>query len=417
MTLASVTANGIASAPELDLAVSRRMRSMRRVFLIPRSRGRFMPVMMFNGQQFVLQPGPNRLGGGATADVVVGGEVGILAIVDLASDGRATIRNNGDQVVARVNGMTLGGPTPLLHGDKVEISGSELIFVEDAKGGATQFVSAAEVAAIAAKRSGPARATAATGGRLVSLVDGKEYAIPDAGVVIGRDASADIVVAQTAVSRRHAQVIATANGYVVNDLSTNGIAVNGVKVNASQPLSRADVILVGTEEFRFYADVAPAAPRAAPPSPAPAPIAAAPIAAAPIAAAPIAAAPIAAAPIASASAPAPVAPRPVPAPSSPPTPQLPRPATPPPPAAASPAKAPPAPAKAPPAPTKAPPAPTKAPPPAVKAPPPSIAASSAEAPREASREPAPSKGVPMWLGLSVILVIAAAAAYLIITLR
>ena len=395
MTLASVTANGIASAPELDLAVSRRMRSMRRVFLIPRSRGRFMPVMMFNGQQFVLQPGPNRLGGGATADVVVGGEVGILAIVDLASDGRATIRNNGDQVVARVNGMTLGGPTPLLHGDKVEISGSELIFVEDAKGGATQFVSAAEVAAIAAKRSGPARATAATGGRLVSLVDGKEYAIPDAGVVIGRDASADIVVAQTAVSRRHAQVIATANGYVVNDLSTNGIAVNGVKVNASQPLSRADVILVGTEEFRFYADVAPAAPRAAPPSPAPAPIAAA---------------PIAAAPIASASAPAPVAPRPVPAPSSPPTPQLPRPATPPPPAAASPAKAPPAPAKAPPA-------PTKAPPPAVKAPPPSIAASSAEAPREASREPAPSKGVPMWLGLSVILVIAAAAAYLIITLR
>ena len=138
--------------------------------------------------------------------------------------------------------------------------------------GSTQFVSAADVAAIAAKRSGPARATASTGGRLVSLVDGKEYAVPDEGVTIGRDASADIVVAQTSVSRRHAQVIASGNGYVVNDLSTNGIYVNGEKVNASQPLSRADVIRVGTEEFRFYADVAPiAAKPALPPASAAAP--------------------------------------------------------------------------------------------------------------------------------------------------
>ena len=126
-------------------------------------------------------------------------------------------------------------------------------------------MSASDVAAIAAaKRSGPARATASSGGRLVSLVDGKEYAT-DAGITIGRDASAEIVVAQTSVSRRHAQVVASANGYVVNDLSTNGLFVNGEKVNGSQPLSRADVIRVGTEEFRFYADVAPVVPKAAAP--------------------------------------------------------------------------------------------------------------------------------------------------------
>src|SRR5258708_5991248 len=208
-----------------------------------------MPVLKINGQQFALQPGPNRLGGGTTADVSIGDDAGVVAIVDLGADGRATIRKNSDQASIRVTGMAIGGPTPLIHGDKVEISGKELFFAEDTKGGSTQFVSAADVAAIAAKRSGPARATASTGGRLVSLVDGKEYAVPDAGVTIGRDASADIVVAQTSVSRRHTPVIASGNGYVVNDLSTNGLFRNGEKVNASQSLSRADVIRVGTEEF------------------------------------------------------------------------------------------------------------------------------------------------------------------------
>ena len=344
-----------------------------------------MPVIKIDGQQFALQPGPNRLGGGSTADVIIGDDgAGILAILDLGSDNRATIRKSNEQNVIRVNGMALGGPTPLIHGDKVEIAGKELFFADDAKVGATQFVSAADVAAIAAKRSGPARATAATGGRLVSLVDGKEYAVPDGGITIGRDASAEIVVAQTSVSRRHAQVIATANGYVVNDLSTNGIFVNGEKVNASQPLSRADVIRVGTEEFRFYADVAPIG--AKPPAPAPA---------------------------------APLA-KPAPAPTSPPTPPQ-RPATPPPIAAPAPSSAPvTAPRAATPpltaAPAKAPATPT----PAAKppAPPPPTPERAKQAAEVAAREPVTmKKGIPSWAGLLVVIAIAAIAAYVIITHR
>jgi hypothetical protein len=362
-----------------------------------------MPVIKINGQQFALQPGQNRLGGGTTADISLGSDdAGVVAIVELGSDGRATIRKNSDQASIRVNGMALGGPTPLLHGDKIEISGQELFFAEDTKGGSTQFVSAADVAAIAAKRSGPARATASTGGRLVSLVDGKEYAVPDDGVTIGRDASADIVVAQTSVSRRHAQVIASGNGYVVNDLSTNGIFVNGERVNASQPLSRADVIRVGTEEFRFYADVAPIAPKAAP--------AAAPAVASAPAAAPLAPAAKPAAPLAPLAPLAP--PRLAPAPSSPPTPPQ-RPATPPP--AAVPMTAP-RPATPPPAakPAAAPtPVLAKAPPP-----PPPTPARAKEAAEDAAREPVTmKKGVPMWAGFLVLLAAGAAAAYFIYTHR
>jgi pSer/pThr/pTyr-binding forkhead associated (FHA) protein len=180
-----------------------------------------------------------------------------------------------------VNGVTLGAePTPLMHGDKVEVAGIELRFADDKKGGATQFVSAGDLAAmVGAKRAGAARATAASGGRLVSLVDGKEYLVADSGLVLGRDASCDVVVGQHEVSRRHAEIAPGDQGYVVRDTSANGVFVNGERVQGSHRLMRADVLRIGSEEFRFYADVLPE-PRTTPaaptmPEPAPVPAAAA----------------------------------------------------------------------------------------------------------------------------------------------
>src|SRR5258708_32501110 len=105
-----------------------------------------MPVIKINGQQFALQPGPNRLGGGTTADVNIGDEAGVVAIVDLGADGRATIRKNSDQASIRVTGMALGGPAPVIHGGKGEISGPEVFFAEDTQGGSLTVGSAADVA-------------------------------------------------------------------------------------------------------------------------------------------------------------------------------------------------------------------------------------------------------------------------------
>lgn len=218
-----------------------------------------MPVIKVNDQQFSLRPGPNRLGGGDGVDVRVsenGDAHGVQAIVDVASDSRAVIRPAGGAAAVRVNGVALVDPTPLIHGDKLEIGGKELVFTDDSKAGATQFISAESVAAIA-KLSGPARATAPTGGRLVSLVDGKEYTIGDAGITIGRDATCDVVVAQNEVSRNHAEIVPVAHGYELRDFSANGVLVNGTRIDGTHLLSRADVIRVGGEEFRFYADLAP----------------------------------------------------------------------------------------------------------------------------------------------------------------
>jgi len=230
-----------------------------------------MPVIKVNDQQYALRRGANRVGAGDDADVRVGtdGALGIQAIVDVGSDEQVVIRRAGAAAV-RVNGVPLVDPTPLMHGDKVEIAGRELLYSDDSKAGTTQYISASEVAAIASKRAGPARATAATGGRLVSLVDGKEYAIPATGISIGRDASSDVVVAENEVSRKHAELVPVEQGYELHDFSANGVYVNGARIDKSLVLSRADVIRIGTEEFRFYADLAPGAK----PTPAPAALAA-----------------------------------------------------------------------------------------------------------------------------------------------
>ena len=51
-------------------------------------------------------------------------------------------------------------------------------------------------------------------------------------------------------------------GYVLNDFSVNGTYVNGERVGRQHLLARADVIRIGHDEFRFYADVAlPTPPR------------------------------------------------------------------------------------------------------------------------------------------------------------
>ncbi|HKO15513.1 MAG TPA: FHA domain-containing protein, partial [Gemmatimonadaceae bacterium] len=227
-----------------------------------------MPALRINDRAYTIGPGHIRLGGGDGVDIGIGDDarLGEQAVIDVAG-GQASIRRTGSGVV-KVNGVPLGAePMPLMHGDRVEIGGREVHYADDGKSGATEFVSHAELAALAPRRAG-ARATTSTGGRLVSLVDGKEYTIPARGVVLGRDASADIVIPSNEVSRRHAEIVPGDRGYVLRDQSTNGVFVNGDRVDGSRVLARADVVRIATEEFRFYADViqaaiAPSAPDAA----------------------------------------------------------------------------------------------------------------------------------------------------------
>jgi len=219
-----------------------------------------MPVIKLNEQRYSLRPGSNRLGMGEVEIPIDGaGVAGAIAVIDVTPTG-SIIRPGTDGGAVRVNGIALVDPVPLLHGDKLDVAGQELQFSDESTDGKTQYIASDEIARLAAEPAGPALRGAPSGGRLVSLVDGKEYAVGPEGVTIGRDASSDVVVAERQVSRKHALVAPTARGYEIQDLSSNGVYVNGSRVAKAQILARSDVIRVGTEEFRFHADVIALAP-------------------------------------------------------------------------------------------------------------------------------------------------------------
>jgi pSer/pThr/pTyr-binding forkhead associated (FHA) protein len=214
-----------------------------------------MPYLQLQDRQFPLAAGEASIGAFDGAEVrLPSGDPETRAIIVVGPNG-VNIRRGTPNAVVLVNGVQLGGePSPLLHGDRVEIAGHELRLGDDQKVGSTQFVSAADVAAMVASgkpSSSPKKPTTATGGRLVSLVDGREYAVPDAGVTLGREVGNDVVLASNEVSRKHASIAPAANGYVLTDHSTNGVWVNGSRMSETQLLGRGDVLKMGTDEFRF----------------------------------------------------------------------------------------------------------------------------------------------------------------------
>src|SRR5438034_7165059 len=232
-----------------------------------------MSLLELGGNKFTIPVGEVALGSDASCAISLSGS-GILprhAVLQGQADGQVIIRKASPAADVLINGVRLGAePTPLLHGDKVEVGGHELTFVDERRSGSTQYVPALPQKEGTGKGGGAVKpaAVGTTGGRLVSLTDGREYVITGASLVFGREAGSDVVVVGKDVSRRHAEIVQTPRGYLLVDSSTNGSFVNEERVEGQRILARADVIRIGEEQFRFYADAAPAAgppPRAPPP--------------------------------------------------------------------------------------------------------------------------------------------------------
>ena len=81
--------------------------------------------------------------------------------------------------------------------------------------------------------------------------DGRSFSVGDQPLVIGRSPDVDIVINDSNVSRRHAEIWRTGEGVAVRDLqSTNGTYVNGHRVTAVS-LSPRDDVTVGTVHMRI----------------------------------------------------------------------------------------------------------------------------------------------------------------------
>jgi pSer/pThr/pTyr-binding forkhead associated (FHA) protein len=69
---------------------------------------------------------------------------------------------------------------------------------------------------------------------------------------IGRDASCDLAIADMTVSRLHAQLERTPDGWLLSDLeSTNGTRVNGWRVRGKVPVRAGDLVSFGNLEVIF----------------------------------------------------------------------------------------------------------------------------------------------------------------------
>src|SRR5713226_1401279 len=143
-----------------------------------------MALLEFGQRKFPIPVGEVVLGSDAGCAIALTG-AGVLprhALLLGQADGQVVIRKAAPAAEVMINGVRLGSePTPLLHGDKVEVGDHELTFVDERRSGSTQYVQALPQAMAQGKGRGEGGgagakpgATGNTGGRIVSLTDGRE---------------------------------------------------------------------------------------------------------------------------------------------------------------------------------------------------------------------------------------------------
>lgn len=95
-------------------------------------------------------------------------------------------------------------------------------------------------------------AQARRGARALLLLDGRRLLVAPGGALIGRSRECDIVLDDTAASRRHAEVLPSGEGWRLVDLeSTNGVRVNDRRVSGETLLDPGDRIEIGSTEMVF----------------------------------------------------------------------------------------------------------------------------------------------------------------------
>ncbi|HEY5940652.1 MAG TPA: FHA domain-containing protein [Gemmatimonadales bacterium] len=108
-------------------------------------------------------------------------------------------------------------------------------------------------------------------GRLVCLPGGKSYLVGAVPLTIGREPSSNVPVHSEEVSRSHAYILRTPQGFLLVDSSLHGTYVNGDRVQAQRILADGDLVQIGAESFRFDLSRADTPPSDSSPMPGEAP--------------------------------------------------------------------------------------------------------------------------------------------------
>src|SRR6266446_7844226 len=104
-----------------------------------------MALLELGGKKFTIPVGEVTLGSDAGCAISLAGAAVLPqhALLQGHADGQVIIRKASPAAEVLINGVRLGAePTPLLHGDKIDVGGHELNFVDERRSGSTQFVQA-----------------------------------------------------------------------------------------------------------------------------------------------------------------------------------------------------------------------------------------------------------------------------------
>jgi hypothetical protein len=80
----------------------------------------------------------------------------------------------------------------------------------------------------------------------------KSFPLREGVNILGRDATADVPIDDTTVSRKHAAITISSDGASIEDLSSkNGTFVDGVKLEESAPLLEGQKVVLGDAAIAF----------------------------------------------------------------------------------------------------------------------------------------------------------------------
>jgi predicted component of type VI protein secretion system len=138
---------------------------------------------------------------------------------------------------------------PAASAHSVAHSGSS--YAEPEEGGNTMIFSNSQRTRDAVGQTGARRRPKA-----LLLVAGRRLLVAPRGATLGRSRDCDIVLEDSSISRRHAELRPGSQGWVIEDLgSTNGVRVNGNTVHGPQEVRTGDRIEIGSTEMLF--EIAP----------------------------------------------------------------------------------------------------------------------------------------------------------------
>lgn len=162
------------------------------------------------------------------------GEFGIEARL-VRADGHSDDRSASPPAGSEVGAAAEGGGHRV---EPLDEHGQTMIYSTSTRGGGVQEAPARR----------PARALLSVGGRRLPLPPAERGVV----VVIGRSRDCDIVLDDTGVSRRHAELRPAGGGWTVTDLgSTNGVRVNGQDIRTAHSLRAGDRLELGSTEIVF----------------------------------------------------------------------------------------------------------------------------------------------------------------------